>query len=370
MSGGARIIAVVTGSRADYGLLRPVMSAVAGRGDLGLRVVVCGAHLLPPALTGDEVAAEFEVDARLPMQQPDERGRSGYARALGRGVSGFAAYLEQRPPAVVVVLGDRIEAFAAAAAAAAMGVHIAHLHGGDREGIADESWRHAITKLAHLHLPATASSAQRIIRMGEDPAHVHVVGSPAIDGLGAIPPLPDERYRALAAPHIALLLHPSGGTDDEEEARAAAALRACAAAGPTLALAPNDDPGREGIARAIEASGCPRVEHLRRGEFVGLLRRLRVIVGNSSAGLIECAALPLWAINLGDRQGAREKPANVIDLPAWDEGGLRAALARLPGGPPPSPTHPYGEGRAGQRAAEILARVDLERCAVRKVNAY
>src|SRR5205814_7191599 len=115
--------------------------------------------------------------------------------ATGRGIAGFARVFEEIRPDWVVVLGDRIEAFAAASAASIGGWALAHIHGGDRaEGIADEAMRHAITKLAHLHLAATPQSGERIARMGERPAHVHVVGSPALDELGSIPALPEARY--------------------------------------------------------------------------------------------------------------------------------------------------------------------------------
>jgi UDP-hydrolysing UDP-N-acetyl-D-glucosamine 2-epimerase len=200
MSAPPRRVAVVTGSRSDFGLLRPVMGAIRSHPDLRLRVVIAGAHLLPPARTAAEVEAEFEVDGRVAMQRPDERGRHGYASALARGVSGFVEYLGARPADVVLLLGDRIEPFAAAAAAAALGIRVAHLHGGDRaEGVADESWRHAISKMAHIHLPATRRSARRLIRMGEDERRVHVVGSPAIDGLKRVEPLPDGASLAARA---------------------------------------------------------------------------------------------------------------------------------------------------------------------------
>ncbi len=368
-----RRIAVVTGSRAEYGLLRPVMIAVRDHPDLELEVLISGEHLLPPARTAREVTMDFEayIGATIPMHPARTNGRAAEATALGRGISGLADHLAGGPPEVVVVLGDRIEAFAAAAAAAVAGVRVAHLHGGDRApGIADEGMRHAITKLAHIHLPATATSAQRIIAMGEEPDRVHVVGSPAIDGLGAIEPMSDERFEQLGRPQIVLLLHPEGGSADEEYDRARRLLGVAQGVGRVLALAPNHDPGREGIVRAIEASSCPSCVHLPRPEFIGLLRRAEVLVGNSSAGLIECAAIPLRCVNTGPRQAGREMGANVIDIGTWDDEAIDAAIRRARTEPLPATDHPYGPGHSGPQAAAVLAGFDPRLHALVKRNTY
>jgi len=367
-----RRVAVVTGSRADYGLLRPVMHAIAARDDLDLEVLVTGTHMLPPALTEREVEAEFEIAARIEMQRPGEIGRAADATALGRGVSGFARRLAGHPPDVVLVLGDRIEAFAAAAAAAVSGIRVAHLHGGDRaEGIADEGLRHAITKLAHIHLPATVDSTERIIAMGEEPLRTHLVGSPALDDLDTTGPLPDDAYDAHGRPEILVLLHPSGDEGVTERDRATRLLRVCTDMGRTLALDPNFDPGREGIIDAIASTpGVVRASHLPRAEFVGLLRRVEMIVGNSSAGLIECAAIPRRCVNLGRRQGGRRKPPHVIDCPEWDEYAIERAIRRAREEPLLPFRHPYGDGRAGPRAALLLARFEPDNHALAKQNAY
>ncbi|MFN9973571.1 MAG: UDP-N-acetylglucosamine 2-epimerase, partial [Phycisphaerae bacterium] len=181
---GKKRIAVVTGSRAEFGLLRPVMTAIAAQPTLELAVIAAGSHLLLPANTVHEVKQAFRVGAVVPMQQPGKHTRIDDAEALGRGIARFARTFYKMNVDCVVVLGDRIEAFAAASAAAIGGIRVAHIHGGDRaEGVADESMRHAITKLAHIHFPASAESAQRILGLGEHPSTVHLVGSPAIDGL-------------------------------------------------------------------------------------------------------------------------------------------------------------------------------------------
>jgi UDP-hydrolysing UDP-N-acetyl-D-glucosamine 2-epimerase len=403
-------IAVVTGSRAEYGLLRPVMRAIANDDRLSLRVIVAGAHLLPPANTIDEVAEEFDIAATVPMQSvvaenaafatPRHRrsqctfshsqecenvaaleeppresmtGRAADAHAVGLGVAGFADHFATDPPDVVLVLGDRIEAFAAAAASAIAGIRVAHLHGGDRaEGIADESLRHAITKLAHIHLPATTVSAQRIMAMGENPDRIHVVGSPGLDGLSQIPPLSDDVFRSLGEPHLVLLMHPIGRNDDAEFRAASSIIQTAREFGPILLLHPNHDPGRNGVMRAIETSGggCEHRAHLPREAFIGLLKRSGILIGNSSAGLIECAALGVHAINIGTRQRGRERAANVIDVGEGDAAALRDSIKSAFDSPRPTPDHSFGDGQTGPRTAKILATFDPAIHSLAKCNTY
>ncbi len=353
-------VAVVTGSRAEFGLLRPVMHAVRARPDLELLVLAAGSHLIQPALTFREVKREFDVADSIPMQIAGRTGRVEDAEALARGVARFTRSFDRLRPDWTLVLGDRIEPFAAACAAAVGGFALAHVHGGDRaEGIADESMRHAITKLAHLHFPATTTSAQRLVRMGEPEHRVHMVGSPAVDELASIPPLADDRYAELGHPEIVFLMHPVGRHAELEEAAAAAGLAALDGRR-VLALHPNFDPGRQGILRAISA--VPSREHLPRGEFVGLLKRLAsvggVLVGNSSAGLIEAAVLGVRVVNVGPRQSGRERSDNVVQAGAETQDAVAQALRQAQDLNISRGSHPYGDGSAGRKIASILAATD------------
>jgi UDP-hydrolysing UDP-N-acetyl-D-glucosamine 2-epimerase len=369
---GPRTIAVVTGSLADYGLLQPVIRAIDRREDVKHTLFRTGEHHLGRSSATAKVEDAFRPDVEFAMQRPDSVGRTPDALALIAGMTAFIHQFEEHPPDVVLVLGDRIEAFAAAAAASVAGIRVAHMHGGDRaEGIADEAMRHAITKLAHIHLPATEESAQRIIRMGEDPRRVHIVGSPALDGLAGMPPLADDEYEALDRPDILFLLHPLGRDEEEEWADARRLLDACREAGRVVALHPNHDPGRGGILRAIEQTpDLVHLTHLPRERFIGLLRRVKAIAGNSSAGLIECAALPGWCINVGPRQAGREKPGNVLDCPDGDREAIDEALRRVFLGPPPAYDGRYGHGETGRRTAELLATFPPDNHPIRKQNTY
>lgn len=414
-------VAVVTGTRAEFGLLRPVMDAVRAHSRLQLLVVAGGAHLLKPARTIRDVENQFKVDATVPMQRAGHTGRLEDAAALGRGVQGFAKAFADLKPDWVVVLGDRIEAFAAASAASIAGIAVCHIHGGDRaEGIADEAMRHAITKLAHLHCAATKKSAERIIRMGEKTEHVHVTGSPAIDGLAGIKAMSDAEARSLGDPRIVMLLHPSGplsGTlvlepnvlrralgrgmprlprrtdicvDASSEHRFAMftymattclpdepplgpcqnlGMTPCGGNGPRgIFLHPNHDPGREHILaqwHKISAyNGWPVISHLPRATFIALLKRMAqtrrgLLVGNSSAGLIECAALGVPALNVGPRQAGRERAHNVVDADPLDTHAVVRMIRKADSlNKTLKPSHLFGDGRSGPRIANLLARVD------------
>ena len=351
-----RRVAVVTGTRADYGLLEPVMRAVDLHTGLALQCVVAGTH--HTTASADDIA--FPAAVAVVMQQADDTGRAADAAALGRGVSGFADAFRELKPDWVVVLGDRIEAFAAAAAAAVGGQRVTHLHGGDRaEGVADESMRHAISKLAHLHLPATAQSAHRLEQMGEDRQRIHVVGSPAIDGLDAIDP-------ATNAPDLVVMLHPVGDDDDTECARMAALLHATRHHS-RLVMAPNADPGARGIRQALDDAGITAVEHLPRSRFIAALKGASALVGNSSAGLIEASACGTPAVNVGDRQAGRETPPSVVTC---GHGDIAAALREALSLDAATLSHPYGDGDTGPRVASLLATVRFDAAGLRKRNTY
>lgn len=379
-------IAVITGTRAEFGLLVPVMRAIQAHPALQLQVIAAGSHLISPALTFREVKAAFPVTDTIPMQIAGRTGRAADVQALAAGIARFGRSFESHQPQCIVVLGDRIEAFAAASAAAIGGIPIAHIHGGDRaEGIADEAMRHAITKLSHLHFAATRTSADRIIRMGERADRVFNTGSPAADGLASIPELPDARWEQLGSPRILLLHHPIGRHPEAEEAAATLIIEECAAAvgrDRLLILSPNHDPGRDGILRAITESTrssppARHLEHLPRADFLGLLKRLAhtggLLVGNSSAGLIEAAILGTRVVNIGPRQHGREHAANVRHA---DESShsVRTAITSWLGDASPAPlttTHPYGTGNTGPFIAHTLAGLNLASANLgRKLNTY
>lgn len=346
------------------------MHAIDRHPALELLVIAAGSHLIPPAETFRQVKAAFPVADSIPMQRPGPSTRFDDAQATGRGIARFARSYELLKPDWVLVLGDRIEAFAAASAASIAGVPLAHIHGGDRAaGIADEAMRHAITKLAHLHFPATELSKTRILNMGEDPDCVVVVGSPAIDDLAVIQPLDTKDWEQLGTPGAVILMHPIGRHEEEEEAAASATIQATLQAlshQSIVLLDPNADPGRRGIQRACDqaarehADRVVRLSHLPREQFVGLLKRLAdhagVLIGNSSAGLIEAAALGLPVVNIGLRQTGRQQAANVVDVAHETTHAIASGIMQARSLDLTDKPHPYGQGDAGLRIANHLAQ--------------
>ncbi len=361
-----RTIAVVTGTRAEFGLLLPVMRAIAAHRGLRLKTIVTGAHLMRSTWR-DIIAAGLAIDARVPMQRKNQTGYGADVAALSRGIAGLGRVFASMKPDVVLVLGDRIEAFAAAGAATIGGLHLAHIHGGDRaEGVADEAMRHAISKLAHLHFAATAKSRNRLIRMGEPADAVFNVGSPAADGLHDV-------IAAAEGPDFIIMQHPIGASDAMEAKRMkqtlAATQRLQGKKTTRLILAPNSDPGSAGIRQALKQARVEVVEHLPRHDFLPLLKGSRAIIGNSSAGLIEAAILGTPCINIGPRQNGREKPGNVIDCdhgkPSIEQAITKALNLRRD-----RIKHPYGNGDTGHRIAQLLATVRLSGTPPRKRNSY
>lgn len=356
-----KTIGVVTGTRAEYGLLEPVLDAIAAHARLELRLIVTGTHLISDSVKD----IRHPIAARVRMQGKtvsDTVSRADDVQALGRGVMRIGKAIDRLSPDVVLVLGDRIEALAGALAGQVGGLRVAHIHGGDRaEGVADEAMRHATSKLAHLHFAATAQSRRRLIRMGENPLRVYNTGSPAIDALSGVVPAED-------APQLIVMQHPVGEDDETERRWMDATLKATAKYN-RLVMSPNHDPGRGGILQAIEAHGIEPFAHMPRGRFLSLLAGARAIVGNSSAGLIEASALKTPAVNLGLRQAGRERPRSVIDASygvASTRSALRDALTLDTAGL----KHPYGKGTAGLRIAELLADMPMDAVPLHKHNTY
>jgi len=361
MTGKRANIVVVTGSRAESGLLLSTMRAIYAHPKLKLHVVAAGS-LLVQGSWRDLVSAGFTIDAKVRMQTAKRTGRFADVAALGRGITGFGKVFDQLKPDYVLVLGDRIEVLAAASAASIGGLRLAHLHGGDRaQGLADEAIRHAVSKLAHIHFAATAQSRRRLIRMGEPEDLIYQVGSPAIDGL-------DEIEAAIDAPTLIVMQHPIGETDRQEADWMHATLSATSEY-KRIVMMPNLDPGREGICRAIRNAKVTAIEHLSRERFLAQLKGANVIVGNSSAGLIEAAALRIPCVNVGSRQAGREKPGNVIDC-GYGESQVARAIRRAMKLNLSRMRHPYGNGRAGKTIAKLLASTGLRSVPLRKQNTY
>ncbi len=367
-SARVRRVAVVTGARAEYGLLRSTMEAIARRRGMRLQVVVTGMHLLRKfGRTVDDIERDgWRIDARVKMQSGRDEALD-QAVGLSRGVAGMASYFEQADTDVAVVLGDRIEAMAGALAAVTTGRFLAHIHGGDvAPGDFDDPLRNAISKLAHLHLPATQRARKRLLAMGESEDRVHVVGAPGLDRLAQLIKSPSCRTppqrRAL------IVQHPCGRSPAKEQRVMTALLRAVDETDLNSTIVyPNSDRGHTGIVAAIDAHrrSCSngRVEVVRsldRDAYLHRLMAAAVLVGNSSSGIIEAATAGTAVVNVGGRQAGRERSGPSIVDAGESRESIREALQKaLRKRPIIGRETIYGDGGAGRRIAQQLARMPL-----------
>lgn len=373
-----RRICYVSGTRADFGLMQGCLQQIASDPGLELGIIVTGMHLSPAfGLTvGDIEQADLAIVARIPVAE----GALDGARMVGNiatMMSGMVAALQQFSPDIVLLLGDRGEMIAAALAAIHLNIPIFHIHGGERSGTVDEPVRHAISKLSHVHLVATQESAERLVRMGERPDCVHVVGAPGLDGITELAGEATEtlfpRYGLDPARDLVLLLyHPVS----QEAGTGASVVEAVIAGlstldGQILAFRPNSDAGSAKILDALEAAAdagqIKLVTHAPRQDYLALLRHARMLVGNSSSGIIEAATFGTPVINVGSRQTLRQRNSNVIDVEPMPS-AIRAAIA-LAKSQPAGTNNVYGDGDAGRRIVRQLLETPLAEL-LDKVNAY
>jgi GDP/UDP-N,N'-diacetylbacillosamine 2-epimerase (hydrolysing) len=368
MAQAQRTICFVTGTRAEFGLMRTTLAAILAHPKLQLRIIATGMHLSRAhGYTVDEIRrSEFGVDATVSW-------RGSTAQATGGAIARLADQFEQMQPDVVLIVGDRVEAFAVASAAHLCRIPIAHVHGGDRAlGQVDDSLRHAITKLSHIHFPATKQSAERVKKLGEDRWRIHCVGSPALDGIGAAA---DESC-GVEKPFALLVLHPAASDNALEYRRAKmvyAAVRA-AKVPRVVIIYPNNDPGHEGIVRAwreVEDSTIVRAS-VPRPQYLAMLRHCTLLVGNSSSGIIEAASFATPVVDVGQRQLGRERSENVTNVPYGQE-KIRRAIKKILNDSrrrKRAVRNIYGDGAAGKRIARVLATVPINARLLTKLIAY
>jgi UDP-hydrolysing UDP-N-acetyl-D-glucosamine 2-epimerase len=375
-----RKVCVVVGSRANYSSIKSVMRAVRGHSDLTLQLVVGASALLDRfGSVVDVIEADgFEANAKVTMIVEGETPGT-MAKSTGLGLLELPTLLELFKPNVVISVGDRFETMATAIAAAYMNIPVAHTMGGEISGTIDESVRHAVTKLSHVHFPANRQAADRIIRMGEDPSTVHVVGCPRIDlvaeiiekdgALGSTDWLEREGAGAhieLDKPFLLVTQHPVTTEYGQGEAQINETLAALQELRmPTIMLWPNADAGSEDTARGMRKfREKHRPDYIRFYKnfpietWVRLMLASACVVGNSSAPIREGAYIGVPAVNIGTRQRGRDRGGNVVDV-GYDRGDIIAAVrAQIAHGRYAS-DHLYGDGQSGGRIASVLAEAPL-----------
>ena len=373
----SRRVCVVTGTRAEYGLLRSLMEDIRGSADLQLQVVAAGMHLAPEfGCTYREIEQDgFTIDRKIELLLSSDTS-VGISKSIGLGLVGFADALQQLAPDIVVVLGDRFEILAAAVAATIARIPIAHIHGGEAsEGAFDESLRHSITKMSHLHFVAAEGYRRRVIQLGEQPERVFLVGGMGVDSICRLKLLDRRELESalgfeLEQRNLLITFHPvtleraTAGDQMEELLAAVAPLSRTN----LIFTMPNaDTDGRvliELINRFVATHPNARsYTSLGQVRYLSCMKHVDAVVGNSSSGLTEAPSFCKGTINIGDRQRGRLKAVSVIDCEP-ERAAIAAAIAKLYSTQFQSMLatvkNPYGEGGASERIAHVLATTGLD----------
>lgn len=389
-----RTVAVFTGNRAEYGLQYPILRAVDRHPDLSYQLLVSGAHLDPDfGNTLDEIRSDgFHIDAEVKIEM-DADSLFATAQAIGSGIVAISKVLAELKPDVMVVYADRFEGLAAVIASSQMNIPTAHIEGGDltEGGALDDSVRHAMTKLSHLHFTTNQQASNRILGMGEEDWRVHTVGFPAIDLISEGRFADIEEVKSLLgldlSRPVALFTQHSVTTEAERAAGQIApsldAIQRLAGEGVQVILTyPNNDAGGRAIIEQLEAFRARAIQNIQvhqslgRHLYHGVLGLARnpshrvVCLGNSSSGLKETPAFNCPTVNIGSRQEGRLRGENVLDT-AYDAGEIYSATRKCLFDEDfrahcRKAENPYWLGDAGPKIAEVLATVPLDQKLIRK----
>lgn len=363
-------LACISTSRADAGIYEPLIAALSKAERFRIECLIGGTHLCE---SFGRTMRQFPSLPRVRCSPVDHFVAGDAPRQVadtaGRAIMAFSTALAAARPELVFVLGDRTEMLAAATAAMIHRIPIAHLHGGDiTEGAYDDQCRHAITKLAHVHFPALPEHAARIAAMGEESWRIHPVGAPALDGLRRFTPIPVEVLTNqvgldFSRPTAVVLFHPETLALTTPEAQVGELVAALMPLDMNLLIIdPNADVGRQVIADAWQRLAAARrgavvAPSLTRDQFWSCLSHAALMIGNSSAGLIEAPSFKLPVVNIGDRQAGRVRAANVIDTPTEREAielAIRRAMDATFRASLAEAGNPYGDGHASRRIIEVI----------------
>lgn len=375
-----RKICYITGTRADFGLMQATLTAIHKSDNLDLAMLVTGMHLAEQygqtvrdiQATGLPIAGCIEVDIG------DSTGAS-MARGIGTMVTRFVDALSDIQPDLILLLGDRGEMLAGAIAAIHLNTPVVHIHGGERSGTVDEPVRHAISKLSHFHFTATMDARDRLIRMGERGDHIFVTGAPGLVGLESLASvgrthLMQEMGFNPVRPVALMVYHPVLQEAASAGLGAARLLDVLSHKGiQVLALKPNADAGSHEIRQVLESRAHDQhvrvVTHFPRDRFVSWMAAADMMIGNSSAGIIEAGTFGTPVINVGVRQNLRERNANVMDVPVGGEQIERAIDWAIEHGRFDS-QNTYGDGESAERIVNLLQNLPLSGPVLMKSNAY
>ena len=371
-----RKVCVVTGTRAEYGLLYWLMKEIEADKEMELQIIATGMHLSPEfGLTYKEIEKDFKINKKIEMLLSSDN-HIGISKSMGLAQISFAETYEELKPDIVVVLGDRYEIFSAASAAMIAKIPIAHLHGGETsEGAFDESIRHSITKMSHLHFTATEEYKNRVIQLGEHPNRVFIVGGMGIENINRLELLTKEKFEKsidfkLNKNNILVTFHPvtlETGTAKIQFQELLDAIDELKETNIIFTKANSDTDGRiinkmidEYVAKNNNKSAL--FNSLGQLRYLSALKYVDAVVGNSSSGLLEAPSFKIGSINIGDRQKGRIKAGSIIDsLP--DKTSIKNAFKLLYSKDfqliVEKSENPYGSGYASKKIVKIIKNFSL-----------
>jgi UDP-hydrolysing UDP-N-acetyl-D-glucosamine 2-epimerase len=384
-----RKIAVLTGTRAEYGILSPLLEKIQKAKDLELHLIISGVHLLEDfGLTISEIRIKENDNIYMSKMYNKNFSKSTYyGEALAKGIKEITWILCRSKPDILVIFGDRLEALAAALAAACLNIPIAHIHGGDKtdSGHIDESIRHGITRFAHIHFTATKNHTNRLIKMGEERWRIFQVGALGLDSIINQKFLTKEELAKKLNINfdnklIICIFHPVHLEKDLTGKQMHTILEAIKELGiQTVIIYPNNDPGSADIIKEIERCRnfnfikiFPNLPHL---EYISLLKYAHVLIGNSSSGIIEAPSLKLPVVNIGLRNLGREHADNVIfvkdikkqpiieaiNKALYDKEFRKKVINCI---------NPYGDGYASERIVKVLSTIKIDKNLLHKKITY
>lgn len=387
-TGGVRKIAVVTGARSEYGILKPLLKKIQAADNFDLKLIVTGMHLLKKhGLTINDIKKDgFKIDNKISMYSGGVRDVKYYGKALAQGIKGFTLVLSKMKPDILIVLGDRLEPLAAVLAAATLSIPIAHIHGGDKSdsGHIDESIRHSITRFAHIHFSSTEEAKKRLIKMGEERMRVFRVGALGLDSLLSLPKIKKsvlfKKFQLdIKQKFILCIFHPvhseyeDAGRQMREILNALKQLKI-----QSIIIYPNNDKGSQDIIKEINKCDRPSFikiyPNLNQEDYFDLLKQADVLIGNSSSGIIEAPAIKLPVVNIGSRNTGREHGKNVIFIDSKKNDIVnaitRAFTDKIFFKTVKQSKNPYGRGGVSEKIIKVLSKIEINQKLLKKKIIY
>lgn len=379
-----RKILYISGTRADYGLIQSTLRNIDNHPELKLEIIATGMHLMEEfGTTVNEIRKDrFTYHTIEATHKKDERG--SMVEFIGVLLQKLSLKITEINPDIILVLGDRGEMLAGAIAGAYLGIPVAHIHGGEISSTVDDFTRHAITKLAHIHFPATELSAERIIKMGEPEETVFVVGAPGLDSILYERLIESEKIADiygldLSRPIVVIIQHPVSMEIEYAQNQIRQTLDAVVDLKfQTIVIYPNADAGGRRMIEIINSyehnPNIKAYKNIQRKEYLSLLKVASVLVGNSSSGIIEASSFKLPVVNIGTRQKGRERGENVIDAD-YENGDIKSKIfmclydenfkQKVK-----NCNNPYGNGKAGEKITEILCSININEKLLQKKMSY